>query len=334
MKKKLVVFTHNDLDGVSCALLGKIMSDSFMEKYTDYEYHLCGYNNINNTVNEFFDNLEKDTKYHVFITDISVNEIVAKRINEHLRNDPERKMYLHLYDHHETSKWLSREYSWVTVTTDLPVNIDSVVFLGYHRKLTSGTELFFLNEVMTRTNNVDIKANLIDFVELVRCWDTWDWKRDNNLEAKRLNNFFGMFEDKDEFISNFYNKIVLDKENFKLLSDKEIEMLDNKQKEIEDYIQDKIKDLVIVEGVDDKYTVGRIVLDKPDNVSELGSYINDNYNVDFVALMIKEIDKVSLRAPDDNDINVSEIAKRFGGGGHKKAAGCNWTEETNLFLKY
>lgn len=31
--------------------------------------------------------------------------------------------------------------------------------------------------------------------------------------------------------------------------------------------------------------------------------------------------KVSLRCPEDKDIDVSEIARRFGGGGHKKASG-------------
>ena len=44
MKKKLVVFTHNDLDGVSCALLGKIMSESLSEIFDEYEYQICNYN--------------------------------------------------------------------------------------------------------------------------------------------------------------------------------------------------------------------------------------------------------------------------------------------------
>lgn len=36
--------------------------------------------------------------------------------------------------------------------------------------------------------------------------------------------------------------------------------------------------------------------------------------------IVGDVCKVSLRCPDDKDIDVSEIAKRYGGGGHKKAS--------------
>ena len=335
MKKKLVVFTHNDLDGVSCALLGKIMSESLSEIFDEYEYHICNYNDIDEKIMAFFEDLDKDTKYRIFITDISVNKETAKMIDDYRleRQGEDNWIYVHLYDHHETSKWLTREYGWATVTTDLYGGIDTGFYPFPKRRLTSGTELFFLNEVLSRVDDLDVKANLIDFVELVRCWDCWDWKRENNLEAKRLNNFFSMFEDRNEFVNNYYNKTVLDKENFKLFSDEETEMLDDKQRKIDKFIKDKEKELKVVNNLEYKYDVGLIEVDTYDNVSELASYINDKYTFDFVAIVIKDSNKVSLRASDESEVDVSEIAARFGGGGHKKASGCNLTEEVIDFLK-
>lgn len=333
--KKLVVFTHNDLDGVSCALLGKIMSESVSELFDEYEYHICNYNDIDEKVREFYNNLDPDTKYRVFITDISVNKETAKMIDDyrltHQGND--RNVYLCLYDHHETSRWLNREYGWAIVTTDLCGGIDTGFYPFPKRRLTSGTELFFLNEVLTRVDDLDIKANLIDFIELVRCWDCWDWKRENNLEAKRLNNFFSMFEDRSEFVNNYYRKIVMDKDNFKLFSDEEAKMLDDKQKRIDEFIKEKEKTLKVINKLEYKYDVGIITVDTYENVSELASYINDKYTFDFVAIIIKDSNKVSLRASDESQVDVSEIAARFGGGGHKKASGCNLTEEVIDFLK-
>lgn len=332
MKKKLVVFTHNDLDGVSCALLGKIMSESLSEIFDEYEYHICNYNDIDEKVREFYNNLDPDTKYRVFITDISVNKETAEMIDNYRVSNQgdDRKVYLHLYDHHETSRWLNREYGWAIVTTDLYTGVSNPC---PKRRLTSGAELFLLDEALIRVDDPDIKANLIDFIELVRCWDTWDWKRENNLEAKRLNNFFSMFEDRNDFINNYYNKIVLDKENFKLFTDEETKMLDDRQKRIDDFIKEKEKTLKVVNKLEYKYDVGIIIVDTYENVSELASYINDKYCFDFVAIVIKDSKKVSLRASDESEVDVSEIAARFGGGGHKKASGCNLTEEVIDFLK-
>lgn len=335
MKKKLVVFTHNDLDGVSCALLGKIISESLSEIFDEYEYQICNYNDIDDKIRAFFEGLDKDTKYRIFITDISVNKETAKMIDNYRleRQGEDNWIYVHLYDHHETSRWLSREYGWATVTTDLQVGVDAGVHPFPKRRLTSGTELFFLNEALIRVDDPDIKANLIDFVELVRCWDCWDWKRENNLEAKRLNNFFGMFEDRNDFIENYYNKIVVDKENFKLFSDEEAKILDDKQKKIDEFIKEKEKTLKVINKLEYKYDVGIIEVDTYENVSELASYINDKYTFDFVAIVIKDSNKVSLRASDESEVDVSEIAARFGGGGHKKASGCNLTEKVIDFLK-
>ena len=336
MKKKLVVFTHNDLDGVSCALLGKIMSESVSEPFDEYEYYICNYDNIDHKVNKYFnEKLDTDNyRYRIYITDLSVNKETADMLDEFRKNDPEIKVYFRLYDHHKTAKWLMREYGWATVTTDLQVGVDAGFYPYPNKRLTCGTELFFLNEVMSRVDNCDVKANLVDYVELVRSYDTWSWKRENNLEAKKLNTFFSNLEGKDAFINNFYNKIVSDKENFKLFTDKENLFLDQKQREIEEFISDREKEMCIVTNEEYGFKFARIIIEMTMNVSELGNYIADKYidSVDFVAIICNDINKISLRASDENEFDVSKVAERFGGGGHKKAAGCSLTEESSKFF--
>jgi len=54
-------------------------------------------------------------------------------------------------------------------------------------------------------------------------------------------------------------------------------------------------------------------------VSELGNRICEEYDIDFVALFNLPVN-VGLRTAKD-DVNVADIAKFLGGGGHPKAAG-------------
>jgi oligoribonuclease NrnB/cAMP/cGMP phosphodiesterase (DHH superfamily) len=53
--------------------------------------------------------------------------------------------------------------------------------------------------------------------------------------------------------------------------------------------------------------------------SEIGDYLLQKLNIEYVLMINAKKNKVSLRSKDNFD--VSEIALKFGGGGHKNAAG-------------
>ncbi len=74
----------------------------------------------------------------------------------------------------------------------------------------------------------------------------------------------------------------------------------------------------------------------------------DNYGFVNIPLMAREVEavvymrevqpnayRVSLRSK--GDINVAKISEKFGGGGHKNAAGCkvigNWDDRENELVK-
>ena len=96
------LFTHTDLDGVGCEILGKLV---FKE---NINIERCGYGNIDSKVEEFLTDINKYDK--VFITDISVNKKVADKLN----NISDKVVLL---DHHKTALWLN-EYPYALVQVE------------------------------------------------------------------------------------------------------------------------------------------------------------------------------------------------------------------------
>lgn len=325
--KKLMLFTHSDLDGFGCLCLANLLSkNSLYNNYTDFNFEICNYDDVDKKVVDFFNSTDfknDEDGYQVYITDISVNEETAELINSTLKDVGIDKLTVKLYDHHKTSTWLGLRYHWcVTIEESwVPDKYGNI----FNKRKTCGTELFFNHEFINRVLERNLIKNSEEFVELVRYYDTWDWKREDVLEAKRLNNFFSNFDKRLYFVDNICSKLVLPEEKFKIFTDAENWFLDQKQKEIEEYILEKEKTMSIenetIDGID--YRFGLIELDEPKNVSELGNHVADKYidEIDFVMIKSKNVNAISLRASDKNDIDVSIIAKAFGGGGHKKAAG-------------
>ena len=75
-------------------------------------------------------------------------------------------------------------------------------------------------------------------------------------------------------------------------------------------------------------------------VSEIGAALAKEPGVNFALIFAQESDcrgyRISLRSrfPQEGQADVSAIAKLFGGGGHRTAAGCSWAEASidGIFL--
>lgn len=74
--KKIKLISHNDLDGVSPALLGRLAFGD-----DNFDYSTVSIGRINDTVTHFIEE-ENDGDTALYITDISVNEEVAEKLNE------------------------------------------------------------------------------------------------------------------------------------------------------------------------------------------------------------------------------------------------------------
>lgn len=292
------LFTHTDLDGVGCAVLAKITFDSNV----DIEY--CNYDEINNKVNDFiYTELEPDDMCH--ITDISITDEIAEDIDE-------KSNQFYLLDHHPTALGLNK-YDWCTVKIE-----DE-----YTKLKTCGTEMYY--KWLVDAGYLEDNFQLREFVSVVRDYDTWRWATigESGIICKQINDLLYLYG-RERFIDWCISRIS-DKQ-FPLLTSSDKLLLEIKQKEIDDYI-DK-KDKTIFTTTLCGYTCGFVFAER--FFSELGNKLCIRHpELDFVA-MIDMDGTVSYRSAKDNIDVGKDIAKIYGGGGHPKAAGSQFSNDIRL----
>lgn len=301
------LFTHTDLDGVGCAILAKIV---FGE---DVDISYCNYDDVDRQVSDFLNNHDIKAGDLIFITDISVSEKVAERIDKSNMKD-----CFVLLDHHATALGLNK-YSWCSVMIELTLNIK-----------TSGTELFY-NWLLTHSYFLGYRyeiLNLLYFTNVVRDWDTWRWSTmgETGIICRQINDLFYIYG-RDKFIDwatnklsncHYFDSCVIGKE--------EKIILDMFQKEKDDYIKQKSGTMFDAEIYG--YTCGIVFADR--FISELGNTLCKNHSeIDLIVIIDISRNTVSYRTVKD-EINVGEFAKYFGGGGHPKAAGSQIDKDTGL----
>lgn len=290
--KKFMIITHNDLDGIGAAVVGKVV---FNKQKVDVKF--CGYNNVND---EVLKALRNGNYSHAFITDISVNKETASIIEK------EYKGKVSLLDHHDNLFYLDN-YDWATV---MPGNQDKP---GNE----SGTSLFYkylLEKCKFKTNEA-----LENFVEKVRSYDTWDWSNfTNDQDAKKLNDYFGIVGFYD-FMNEYVTKIM---NNDTILFDNVAErLLKYEQRKIDNVVKAKDKSLKIKEI--DKHKVGFVFCDNYQ--SEIGNRLLKLHpEIDGIVLIDMGRKKLSIRSTSDREFDCGIIAKRwFNGGGRQYTAGAS-----------
>lgn len=277
------LITHSDLDGIGCEILFKCIHGEKAEVTIAETY------NVNEIVESALDDLENKKYTKLFITDLSVNEKLAKRIND---ND----MDVTLLDHHPSAEFLNK-YKFANV----------IIESGRGKECGTSLLASYYCEYLQHAS-----FELVKFVKLVRQYDTWEWKNKyNNIDAKKLNDLLYILG-REKFVNLMLQKICNNEDLF----DETINIiLESKQNEINNYINIKENDLIIKEILG--YKAGVIMCDMYS--SELGNILSEKHpELDFIAI-IKQ-NSIGLRCVKDN-VNLTEIAKHFGGGGHKKASG-------------
>lgn len=288
------LFTHTDLDGVGCAILAKL---AFGEE-VDIEY--CDYENVNEKVSEYV-NTNEDNFSYIYITDISVNEEIAKLLD--VRGG------VHLLDHHPTALNLNK-YPWCKVMVE---NLNGLK--------TSGTEMFYHWLGMNRGLNKSLNR----FTEVVRNYDTWRWKElgEEGLICKQINDLLYLYG-RDRFIT-WCISAIHDQVFPRLYASDEL-VLKIKQNEIDEYIKEKDEKMFTSSMCG--HVCGFVFAEK--YFSELGNRLCQIHpEIDFVA-MIDMNGTVSYRTVKENIDLGEDVARQFGGGGHPKAAGSQFSNEIKM----
>ncbi|MFK2824770.1 oligoribonuclease [Bacillus sp. B190/17] len=288
------LLTHNDLDGVGCGILAKLA----FEKQVQVRYNSVS--SLNYEVEWFLENGDKKT--FLLITDLSVNDDNKTRLHEfHLSGGK-----LQLIDHHKTALHFN-EYDW-----------GHVVVEDEEGKLTSATSLFY--EYLIKHKLIEPSQAIAEFVELVRQYDTWEWEKNDNQEARRLNALFFLisieeFEEKMISRLQYHDRFFFDEFEEKIL-----DMEDDK---ISRYIRRKRRELI--QAKINQSFAGVVYAESYH--SELGNELGkENPHLDYIAILNIGGKRIGFRTIHDH-IDVSEIAGQYGGGGHAKASGCQMTED-------
>lgn len=284
---RIKLLTHNDLDGVGCAVLAKIFLG---EENVDIEY--CNYDNIDDRA---LNSVDYDK---IIITDISVAKETASILDKHKG--------IILLDHHKTAEHLN-DYHWCVVKTEVREGLK-----------TSGTRLLYdyltnpgVDLLKTKDVNKETKVFVSCFVECVRAYDTWDWVKQKTQFSKDLNDLLYLLG--LERFEKKCTKALL--EHSEVITSFDRTLLEIEQEKMDEYIGNKQSELKTFQL--GEYKVGGVFGEK--YASQLGNKLAKNNDVDFIAV-INLPNSISLRGIKE-DIDLGRIAKNYDGGGHPLAAG-------------
>lgn len=295
----LIISHIADIDGMGGVILAKLIDK-------DIDYILCEPGNILDVLKE----INPSSYNNIYITDLSLsNEETYKYIDDNFNN------VLH-FDHHKFKS--SIDYKW------------SNVYIEKNNLLASGTSLFYEYLCCRYPDNKYLNSSYVkSFVEDIRGYDTWDFKRTGNLDGKRLTEIFSVIGIND-FLDRYYNRIT---ENYMndcfTFNDNEISIIEKKEQEVKDYVDACDKNLIITEFLGHKVGVSI----SEEYRSEVGNVLSSRHkDLDFI--LIANFVRGSFSFRTTNDIDLNEVAGLIGGGGHDKAAGAIMNDENvDLFFK-
>ncbi|MFJ8528697.1 DHH family phosphoesterase [Bacillus sp. NPDC094106] len=292
-------FSHNDYDGVGCGVLTKLAFNHWNVRYLDYK-------RVDEEVYEFIKRNSYKKYDVILITDIFISEENCKLLDELHKNKEVVVIYI---DHHATEKrpWIL-EYEWVNIVSE-----KIIAFNERNSMKTSATSLLF--EYLL-DQDVQFNGNehaIVDFVESVRRYDTWEWhKVYSDKEPNQWNILLYLYGRKK------FEELVLQKLKISYtFNELELSIVEVEEKRINNYINGKEKNII------EKEILGRKagVVFAEQYHSELGNVLAErNPHLDFIVI-INPSRTISYRGVKD-DIHIgNEVAHVFRGGGHPQSAG-------------
>jgi len=281
-KTMLQHVTHCDADALGCALLAGPAAIRF-----------CDYQSVDEVVTQALEVAKENSAVNILISDIAPSDPIIAKIDEFLRAYGSNRVAL--VDHHRTSAHLSK-FPWVIHGADS----GSWLLLEAIRE----KKIPFLSDRYDKISDL-----IISLVGAVDAYDTWKDKSPNyprGSNISKLQKFFGIektfsvFQDCGFFDLSETGKLIL-------------EVLDEKEKSN------------IAKATAKKYLVHRDKSEKAFAILEpcspvVAHEVLRNPEFDYVVVPNVSFNTVSLYAS-KGDVNVGEIAKAHGGGGHIGAAG-------------
>lgn len=290
--ENLIISHVADIDGMGAVILAKLI-------YDNIDVILLDPDELNGIIQE----IKRSNYKKIYITDIAIRDF---EMYEFINNNFNNILY---FDHHLTNVDTSK-YNWATVSPEEN---------GF---LNSGTSLFYdylLNKFSNKYISSEYTSN---FVEAIRSYDTWDFKRTGNLDGKHLAEIFSVLGI-DKFIDKYYNKIISNYKSSKLeFGEDELDIIKRLEDDMKEYVDKCDEALIITNFLG--YKVGISISEN--YRSEVGNVLSSRHkDLDFI--LIANFVRRAFSFRTTNDINVNEVAKLIGGGGHSKASGATMNDE-------
>lgn len=195
---KILNISHNDLDGVTCTIITKLLFGDKAEIRNVSNMPAAEMNAM------YAEILEKADEYdQVFITDLSVPPKSAELMDKY---NQENRPTFYICDHHK-SNIENKRYDMAYILsddkseTDLPEcgasiyrNVLDVLICESHEWFSVFDPDMDFVEHIDYIHGSGVGKTLDRFIELVRLWDTYQWEDIENkelgLEAKLLNDLY------------------------------------------------------------------------------------------------------------------------------------------------
>ena len=250
--------------------------------FEEIDYILSENKDVNDNVKNNLDKYD-----FIYVVDLNISEELADFIEENYKDK------IMIIDHHLSCNNMNK-YSFIEVNAE---------------GKESGTSLYYKYLLNNYNNNLLNRESTKMLVEHVRTMDIYDFSKTSKEEAEKLEMIFKIYG-KDRFIDKFYNVIINDLE---LYSKEDLNLVELEKERIKRYIEEK--DFIEI-SLDNK-RVGVVFAER--YISELGNYLINKYDyLDYIVLINMD-KKISYRG--NGKVDLSVIAKKFGGGGHVNAAG-------------
>jgi len=277
-------FTHSDLDGLACSLVAKFNfpNDKITTVICDY-----GDKSVDEAISKFLESPECTCSrgtVALLVTDIAPSLPVCKEIDKH------KNMFswLLVQDHHKTVNW-SDEFDWFE-----------------HDKLNERCGAKMLYDWGHRKSDV-----VEDFVMAVDAYDRWCLDSPYRKRGEVLNDLL-KFIGHENFLLEFEGDFEADR-------GKILPVVRIAKRKLDADVISVAENPQVLEDSEGRWFAFVVLGDE--DVSSVGHKILElRPDVSYVAMVIPKHNVVSLRSR-KNQVDVSEIAKKRGGGGHREAAG-------------
>jgi len=279
---KQILVTHSDFDGAACAIVFK----------TWFPEGTCYSENYDTVDNRLRDILQNDIlPDQLYIADISPQDVEVISLLTFINQTTNCKV--HLFDHHKTAMGLC-EYSWA-------IRLDS----------SKCGALLLFDWIMRNRIASRLTEDIEKLVWHANDYDLWKHEDPHSNTLNQLLRCLGF----DRFVERFYWNSSLQ------LSEAEELLIELEQEKQDQYIQEVMERST--EWFSDSQDRPYALCFDEQYHSQLGHAILENQELDeceYVVMVDLKDRRVGLRSR-KNGVDVSEIAKRYGGGGHQAAAG-------------